>query len=264
MENHSSWLSYFPGYQSLLHYVQEHYGRTEVMGREGITTVHHVYAAAIVVIILMITSAIARSRVKNVDAALIPPKKIGIVSFYELFLEILFDLMESVIGPSYKRYVPLIGTIALFIFVNNFISLIPGMRGGTDTMSTTFALALIVWIYFNFHAFRVQGIHHLIHMANPIGVWWGWILAPLMFPIELTSLCVRAISLSVRLAANMIADHALLLAFAGIFPLLLPLPLYALGVLVCLVQTAVFTILSGVYIALHTAEQEHGEAHTVH
>src|SRR5689334_15044672 len=127
MEHHSSWLSYLPGYQSLLHYVQEHYGRTEVMAREGVTTVHHVYAAIIVVLILMITSAIARTRVKNVDAAIIPPKKVGIVAFYELFLEILFDLMESVIGPSYKRYVPLIGTVCLFIFTSNMISLIPGM-----------------------------------------------------------------------------------------------------------------------------------------
>jgi F-type H+-transporting ATPase subunit a len=261
MEHHTSWMSFLPGYQSLLHYVQENYGRTELMGREGITTVHHVFVAAIVVILLMIGSFIARARVKDLDNAIVPPKTLGVVAFFEVFLEILFGLMEQVIGPTYKRYVPLIGTVALFIFVSNLIGLIPGMRPSTDTMSTTFALGLIVWVYFNFHAFRVQGFHHIIHMANPVGVWWGWILAPLMFPIELVSLCVRAVSLSVRLCANMIADHALLLAFAGIFPLLLPIPLYALGLLVCLVQTAVFTILSCVYIALHTAEVEHAEEH---
>jgi F-type H+-transporting ATPase subunit a len=261
MDHHTSWLSFLPGYQSLLHYVQENYGRTELMGREGITTVHHVYAAGIVVILLMIGSFIARQRVKNIDEAVIPPKTFGVVAFFELCLETLFGLMESIIGPTYKRYVPLIGTIGLFILVNNLMSLIPGMRGATDAPSTTFALGITVWIYFNFHAFRVQGFHHIIHLANPIGTWWGWILTPLMFPIELVSLCVRAVSLSIRLAANMIADHALLLAFAGIFPLLLPLPFYALGLLVCLVQTAVFVILSCVYIALHTAEPEHGEAH---
>ena len=255
MDHHTSWLSFLPGYSNLLEYMQERYGRTELMA-DHISTVHHVYAAAIVVLLLMIGSFFARRRVTNLEASIVPPRTLGIVSFFEVFLEILFGLMESTIGPTYKRYVPVIGTLALFIFVNNMMSLIPGMRGGTDTVSTTFALSSVVWIYFNFHALRVQGIHHFMHMANPIGASWGWILAPLMFPIELVSLCVRAVSLAIRLAANMIADHALLLAFAGIFPLLLPLPFYALGMLVCLVQTAVFTILSCVYIALHTADAE--------
>jgi F-type H+-transporting ATPase subunit a len=255
MDHHTSWLSFMPGYSNLLEYVQEHYGRTELMASR-ITTVHHVYAAGLVVLLLMIGSFIAKRHVSNIDGAIVPPKKLGVVAFFEVFLEILFGLMEQTIGPTYKRYVPVIGTLALFIFCNNLISLIPGMKGGTDTMSTTFALSSLVWVYFNFHALRVQGFHHILHMANPVGVWWGWILAPLLFPIELVSLCVRAVSLAVRLAANMIADHALLLAFAGIFPLLLPLPFYALGLVVCLVQTAVFVILSCVYIALHTAEAE--------
>lgn len=261
MDHHTSWLSFFPGYQSLLHYIQERYAGTELMSGEGITTVHHVYAAALVVVLLVIASAVARIRIKDIEEAIVPPKAIGVVAFFELFLETLFGLMESIIGPTYKRYVPLIGTLALFIFCNNIISLVPGMRGGTDTVSTTFALGLIVWVYFNFHAFRVQGIHHILHLANPVGAWWGWFLAPLLFPIEVFSVCVRAVTLAIRLAANMIADHALLFAFAGIFPLLLPLPFYVLGLLVCLVQTAVFTILACVYIGLHTAEPEHAEAH---
>lgn len=256
MDHHTSWLSFMPGYQSLLHFVQERYGWTEVMKADGISTVHHVYAAALVVILLVIGSLLAKRHVSNIESAIIPPTRFGVVAFFEVFLEILFSLMESTIGPTYKRYVPVIGTLALFIFCSNLMSLIPGMRGATDTVSTTFACGLIVWIYFNFHAFRVQGFHHITHLANPVGVWWGWFLAPLMFPIEVVSLCVRAVSLAIRLAANMIADHALLLAFAGIFPLLLPLPFYALGLLVCLVQTAVFIILSCVYIALHTAEPE--------
>ncbi|HEY4221476.1 MAG TPA: F0F1 ATP synthase subunit A [Myxococcota bacterium] len=259
MDHHTSWLSFLPGYQSLLHYVQDRYGNTELMS-DHISTVHHVFAAALVVILLMIGSFFARMRIKDLEQAIVPPKTVGIVAFFEVFLEILFDLMESTIGPTYKRYVPVIGTLALFIFCNNLISLIPGMKGGTDSVSTTVALASVSWVYFNYHAFRVQGFHHIVHLANPVGVWWGWILAPLMFPIEVVSLFVRVVSLSIRLAANMVADHALLLAFAGIFPLLLPLPFYALGLLVCLVQTAVFVILSCVYIALHTAEAE-GEGH---
>ena len=258
MDHHTSWISFFPGYQGLLHYVQTRFGWTEQMSKTtGITTVHHIYAAGLVVIILVVTSLLARLRLRDLEKAIIPPEKLNVVAFYEVFLETLFGLMESVIGPSYKRYVPVIGTLALFIFCNNLLSLIPGMRGATDHVSTTAACAIIVWIYFNYHGLRAHGVHHILHLANPIGEWWGWILSPMMFLIEFVSLCVRAVSLAIRLAANMIADHALLFAFAGIFPLIVPLPFYALGLLVCLVQTAVFTILSCVYIALHTAEAEH-------
>lgn len=260
MDHHTSWLSFLPGYGNLLHFVQDRYGSTEVMAKGGPTTVHHVYAALLVLLILGVASLVARLRVKDLEKAVIPPSKLGVVAFFELFLETVFGLMEQIIGPTYKRYVPLIGTIGLFIFTSNLIGLVPGMLPATDNLNTTLALGLIVFVYFNFHGLRVQGLHHLTHLANPVGTWWGWFLMPLMLPIELISLCVRPVSLGIRLAANMVGDHAVLFAFAGIFPLLLPLPFYALGLLVALIQTAVFVILSCVYIALHTAEAE-GEGH---
>jgi F-type H+-transporting ATPase subunit a len=259
MDHHTSWFSFIPGYQSFLHYVQEHSGQTEKMNRDGISTVHHVYAAVIVMVIIALLSLVARMRIADTEKAIVPPKKFGIVAFFELFLEVLFNLMESIIGPTYKRYVPVIGTLGLFILVSNLLGLIPGMRPPTDNLNTTLACGVVVFVYFNYHGIRTNGIQHFIHIANPVGTWWGWFLSPLMLPVELISVCVRPITLGIRLAANMIGDHALLFAFAGIFPLLLPLPFYALGLLVCLVQTAVFVILSCVYIALHTAEHEHDE-----
>lgn len=260
MDHHTSWLSFLPGYGNLLHFVQDRYGSTELMAKGGPTTVHHVFAALVVLLILGVASLVARMRVKDVEKAVIPPSKFGVVAFFELLLETLFGLMEQIIGPTYKRYVPVIGTIGLFIFTSNLLGLVPGMLPATDNLNTTLALGVVVFVYFNFHGLRAHGLHHLTHLANPVGTWWGWFLMPLMLPIELISLCVRPISLGIRLAANMVGDHAVLLAFAGIFPLLLPLPFYVLGLLVSLIQTAVFVILSCVYIALHTAEAE-GEGH---
>jgi F-type H+-transporting ATPase subunit a len=257
VDHHTSWFSFMPGYEGLLHFVQkQHVGVA--------TTVHHVYAAAIVILLLALASLIARRRIADVEQAIVPPKDFGIVAFFELFLETLFGLMESIIGPTYKRYVPLIGSLGLFILVSNLLGLIPGMAPPTDNLNTTLACGIVVFVYFNYHAFRTNGLHYILHMANPIGAWWGWLLAPLLFPVELISVLVRPVTLGIRLAANMIGDHALLFAFAGIFPLILPLPFYILGLLVCLVQTAVFVILSCVYIALHTADHggEHeGEGH---
>ena len=59
------------------------------------------------------------------------------------------------------------------------------------------------------------------------------------------------------LAANMIGDHKVLFAFSAMMPILVPLPFYALGTMVCLIQTAVFCILSTVYIALHAEADDH-------
>lgn len=257
MDHHTSWLSFFPGYGELLHHVQGHYGSSELISKAGVTTVHHVFAALLVFIILALASLVARMKLGDTEAAIIPPKRLGVVAFFELFLETLMGLMEQIIGPSYKRYVPLIGSLGLFVFVSNLLGLIPGMRPPTDNLSTTFACGLVVFFYFNYHGLRAHGIKHITHIMNPVGAWWGWFLAPLLFPVELISVCVRPVTLGIRLAANMIGDHAVLLAFAGILPLFLPLPFYALGLLVCLIQTAVFCILSCVYIALHTAEAEH-------
>jgi F-type H+-transporting ATPase subunit a len=259
MDHHTSWFSFLPGYQNLLHYMQEHYGaKAQRFPMDGVTTVHHIYAALLVLVILVVTSALARMQLRDMEKAIIPPQRFGVLAAYELFLETLFGLMEQVIGPTYKRYVPVIGTAGLFVLVSNLLGLIPGMLPATDNLNTTLALGLIIFVYFNFHGFRAHGIGHISHLANPVGVWWGWFLMPLMLPIELISLCVRPITLGIRLAANMIGDHAVLFAFAGIFPLLLPLPFYVLGLLVCLIQAAVFVLLSCVYIAIHTAEAEEG------
>jgi len=257
MDHHTSWLSFLPKYANLRDYLAHHYGSTTVIPAGGtITTVHHIYAALIVFFILAGTSALARSRFVDLEKAVAPPRTFGVVAFYELFVETIVGFMASIIGPTYKRYVPVIGTLALFILVSNLMGLIPGMVPATDNLNTTFACSIIVFLYFNFHGLRVHGFGHITHLANPTGQWWGWFLAPLMFPIELVGLLVRPVTLAIRLCANMIGDHAILFAFAGILPFLVPLPFYVLGLLVCLIQTAVFTILSCVYISLHASEAE--------
>ena len=260
MDHHTNWFSWFPGYQHLQAYLNEHYRHTIVFpGGDGarFETVHHIFAGAAVVLFLMLLSLYARARVKDVEKALIPPTRFGVVAFFEMILDAVMGMMKGVLGDQYKRYVPLIGTLALFILFSNLLGLIPGFIPPTDNLNTTLACALVVFVYFNFHGLRVQGVHHLLHLANPVGAWWGWFLSPLLLPVEIVGLLVRPLSLSLRLAGNMIGDHKVLFAFAGLVPLLVPLPFYALGLVVSLIQTAVFCILSTVYIALHTAEEEH-------
>lgn len=259
MDHHTNWFSFLPWDAPFLEYLNHSKSHLVVypVGSTTYSSVHHVWAALLVFAFLIVTSLIAHSRFKDVEKALIPPPKFGLIAFFEIIFEVVTGLMENVIGPTYKRYVPMIGTCALFILFSNLLGLIPGFVPPTDNLNTTAACAIVVFVWFNFHALRVQGIHYITHLANPVGEWWGWFLAPLMFPVELFGILVRPVTLSLRLAANMIGDHSVLFAFASILPILLPLPFYILGLLVCVIQTAVFCILSTVYIALHSVEAEH-------
>jgi F-type H+-transporting ATPase subunit a len=74
-----------------------------------------------------------------------------------------------------------------------------------------------------------------------------------MLPIELISHVVRPVSLAVRLLGNMVADHKVVFSFFILIPILVPVPFLMLGVLVCIVQTLVFCLLSMVYISMATA-----------
>lgn len=263
MDHHQSWYDFLPWYHEFHQYLQENFHKTVVFNGgilpdKGVfNTVHHVAAALLVILALVIMSLIARHRLKNIEKVLVPSSRFTLLNFFEVILQMLMGLMRDIIGPDYKRHVPLVGTLALFILLSNLLGLIPGFVPPTDNLNTTLACGLVVFIYFNIQGFKAQGIKHITHMANPFGEWWGWILAPLFFPVELVGLIVRPFSLGIRLAGNMIGDHKVLLAFAGLMPLLVPIPFMILGLLVSLIQTVVFCLLTCVYISLHTQEVGH-------
>jgi F-type H+-transporting ATPase subunit a len=201
-------------------------------------------------------SFVARRQLRNNEAVIVPSKKLTVVTFFEIMYQTLAGIMKDVIGQDYKRHIPFVGTLMLFILFSNLIGLVPGFVPPTDNLNTTLACGLLVFGYFNWQGLRAHGLGHITHLANPVGEWWGWFLAPLLFPIEVIGLCVRPFSLAIRLAGNMIGDHKVVVAFAGIMPLLLPLPFFFLGLLVSLIQTAVFCLLTCVYISLHTQAVE--------
>ena len=263
MDHDQSWYNFLPGYDALLAFFQTHYANTVVFDN-GIMpknpvfeTIHHVVAAVLVLLVLVLMSGLAHYQLKNIENHIIPSPKLTVLNFFELILQTCMNLMKDIIGHDYRRHVPLVGTLTLFILFSNLLGLIPGFIPPTDNLNTTLACGLIVFVYFNYQGFRVHGFGHITHLANPVGEWWGWFLSPLFFPIEVVGLLVRPFSLGIRLAGNMIGDHKVLFAFAGVLPFLLPLPFMILGLLVSLIQTSVFCILTCVYISLHTQEAGH-------
>jgi F-type H+-transporting ATPase subunit a len=229
-------------------------------------------AHAMVPVVLLLLStgaavglaAVAGGKLKDTEAAVIPDEKLSVRTFFELFLDMIMGMMIPIMGEkNSKRFLPLIGSVAVVIFFSNFLGLFPGMAPPTESMSVNFAMAIVIFVATHVAGVQTNGFGHFAHMANPVGAWWGWFLAPIMLPIELISHIVRPVSLSLRLMGNMIGDHKVLAIFLGLVPLVVPMPFLLLGSIVCTVQTVVFSLLSMVYIGLALEEQHHdeGEGH---
>jgi F-type H+-transporting ATPase subunit a len=187
---------------------------------------------------------------------LIPDARFSLRNFIEILFEGICGLAHDAIGHDWKKYMPLLGTLGLFILISNLMGIVPGLGGPTSFVETNLSWAILSVVTSEIAAMRVNGVGGwLKHMAP--GPWW---LAPLMFPVELFSHLVRFVSLTIRLTANMFADHTLLAIFLGGFgsvvALLFPWLVLGLGIFICFVQAFIFTFLTMIYIG-----QGVGESH---
>ena len=178
----------------------------------------------------------------------------GVQNFLEMIVEGIRSLTEDVIGHgAQKKYLPIIGTFAVFIFVGNLFGLFFFLQPPTGALSTTVALALISFVYFNWQGIREHGLlGYLKHFMGPV-LW----LAPLFFVIEMIGNFARILSLSLRLFMNIYGEHTATGIFAGLAPIVVPWPLMALGLFTALLQSFIFVTLTSVYISLGTAHEEH-------
>jgi F-type H+-transporting ATPase subunit a len=186
--------------------------------------------------------------------ALIPDARFSLRNFIEVAFEGICNLAHEVMGHDWKKFMPLVGTLGLFILVSNLMGIIPGLGGPTSYIETNLAWAIISVTVAEIATIRVQGfVGWAKHMA-PGPIW----LAPLLFPIELFSHLIRYASLTIRLTANMFADHTLLAIFLGgfgaIVATIFPWVILALGVFVCFVQAFIFTFLTMLYIGMGIEE----------
>jgi F-type H+-transporting ATPase subunit a len=261
MPDHTSWLTLaLQGFSDTL----EH--NAHVIGESFVGKKHPswmsfepIAMSLLIALAVIIASLSVRAKLSKVDEAVVPDDQLTLRTFMEVFLGYFYDLAKGIMGPDRaKKYFPLIGASAIFIFCANLMSLIPGAPVATSTLSITLGSALVVFILFNLYGISTNGMAYIKHMAGPV-----WYLYWLVFPIELISLFVRPITLALRLMLNMAVDHLLLSIFLGFLPLLLPLPVMVLGCLVVLIQTLVFTMLTAIYIGLATEPHahEHAEAH---
>lgn len=179
----------------------------------------------------------------------------------EGYLRFVRGMLKDNIGDEGLRYTPLIAAMGLFIFFSNLLGMVPGLEAPTGNMNTNLAMALTVFLFYNFEGIRVNGLAYFKHFLGPIKF-----LAPFFVVVEIISHIARPITLSLRLFANMKGGAILLLALVGIAiknPLTMAVSPVALVFIVAIkflaifIQTYVFMILSVVYLAGAVAHEEH-------
>lgn len=212
----------------------------------------HIVTAGGVGLFLIAAAALANRKLQNTQANLVPSDKPESAGIFEVITEGVLNLMQATMGDRARQFLPLIGTLFIYLFVCNFIGLIPGVVPPTENINTNAACSLVVFLYYNYHGIKTQGFgNYLKHFLGPV-IWLG----PLMLVIELISHAVRPISLSVRLFGNITGDHMVLEVFTDLTKLIIPVIFLGLGLFVSFIQAFVFSLLSMIYIALAT-EHDH-------
>jgi F-type H+-transporting ATPase subunit a len=148
--------------------------------------------------------------------------------------------IEDVIRRDARPFLPLIGTLFIFLAIANLSGVLPGVEAPTSKIETPAALALIVFFSVHYFGVRARGLRgYLASFAEP---------KLIMLPLNILSEITRTFSLMVRLFGNVMSGEfiiGLVVALAGLF---VPIPLMALEILVGLVQAYIFTVLTTVFI----------------
>jgi len=187
------------------------------------------------------------------------------------------EVAKPNLGNKYMRYMPLLLTLFFFIWINNLLGLIPGGANFTGNIAVTAALALVTFIVMLFSGNK----HFWGHLFNPPGVPLG--IKFLLVPIEIISLFIKPIALMIRLFANILAGHIIILSVVsmififgalsevagwGFVPVSLAFSIFMffLELLVAAIQAFIFTNLTAVFIGqaieeAHHHDHEHEEYH---
>lgn len=175
----------------------------------------------------------------------------------EVSVQTIRDMLDQVVGPYGRRYVPVVGSFALFILIANLMGLIPGLMAPTDKINVTGALGVTSFLYYISMGFRQQGIKYLKHFTGGLTGALLPTIGILIFVVEILSNSVRPVTLSLRLFVNMFADSIIGNTFLELAPPLVPIFTIILGAFVSFVQTYIFIMLSMVYLSETVPHDDH-------
>ncbi len=158
----------------------------------------------------------------------------------EVLVETLMSQVSDIMGKNSASFVPLIGTLFIYLVCANLSAALPGAQAPTAHIETPAALAAIVFLSVHYFGVRTRGWRaYVAHYTQP---------TPLLLPLNILSEITRIFSLMIRLFGNMMSHEFVLAIIAFLAGLLVPIPFLALGVLIGLIQAYIFTVLAAVYI----------------
>jgi F-type H+-transporting ATPase subunit a len=166
----------------------------------------------------------------------------------ELIVTGIVGQVEEVIRKDARPFLPILGTLFIFLVAANLCGVLPGVEAPTGKLETPAALALIVFVSVHFFGVRTRGLlGYLASFAKP---------KLIMLPLNVISEVTRTFSLMVRLFGNVMSGEFIIALIVGLAGLFVPIPLMALEILVGLVQAYIFTVLATVFIgaAVDTVE----------
>jgi len=250
----------FIGHVHLPHFTPVHIGGLTL----DLSPTKHVvflWLAALLLIILALLAArkITKNRVPR-----------GFGNFIEVF--VLFVRDEVCIpnmGPAGVRYMPYLLTTFFFILIMNLSGLVPYGATATGNVSVTGGLALIAFCMIQASAIRAQGIgQYLKHLTGGV----HWALWPIMIPIEILGLFTKPFALMIRLFANMIGGHIVIVSLIGLIfifksyivaagPVIFVIGISMLELFVAFLQAYIFTMLTSLFMGLGMAHAHEGEDH---
>jgi F-type H+-transporting ATPase subunit a len=190
----------------------------------------------LVVLFLVVLFAFLKNRL-SVDR----PGKLQHI--FELFHEFVHASAEEMVGHDASKYVPLFGTIFLFIFCMNSLGLIPGFVAPTMYPAVPLGMAASIFIFYHVAGVKANGFGYIKQFMGPVAL-----LVPLMLPIELISHAARPLSLTLRLFANMFAGEQVSSTFVALTKLVIPVIFIGLHSFACILQAYIFMMLAMVYV----------------
>ena len=180
------------------------------------------------------------------------------------------EVAKPNLGAKSNKYLPYLLTVFLFILINNIIGLIPGTANVTGNITFTFVLSIISFVVILFSSNK----HYWMHIINPPGV-PGWVKV-ILVPVEILGIFTKPFALMIRLFANMVAGHILIICLISLifimaslnqyvgwgfspFSIAFTIFIYFIEVLVAFLQAFIFTILTAVFIgqALEGGHDDH-------
>ena len=185
------------------------------------------------------------------------------------------EVAKPNLGDKWEKYLPYILTVFFFILINNLLGLIPGSANVTGNIAFTLILGLI-----SFAVILVSSKkHYWGHIFNPPGMPLG--VKFILVPVEFLSVFIKPMALIIRLFANMVAGHiiiicliSLIFIFAGLstyagwgtslFSIPFTIFIYFIEILVAFIQAYVFAMLTAVFVGQAFEEAHHDEAHAAH